>query len=212
VRNFALLAAITFVVSSCRSTTTPADSGSGDDSPSPIVNRRMFPADNPWNKDISAEAVDPASDVLIATCGANAQLHPDFGTTWNGGPIGIPYVVISGNQAKVPVSFDYADESDPGPYPIPSDAPVEGGSSSDGDRHVLVLDSDMRDLSGLEVARTLREDSGRVGIVLYTLDSDACVEARAIGIDACVTKDSAPSMLIAAIRSAAQAVSAPPVQ
>ena len=77
---------------------------------------------------------------------------------------------------------------------------------------VLVLDSDMRDLSGLEVARTLRDDSSRVGIVFYTLDSDACVQARAIGVDACVTKDSAPSMLIDAIRGAAQVVSAPPVQ
>jgi two-component system nitrate/nitrite response regulator NarL len=77
---------------------------------------------------------------------------------------------------------------------------------------VLVLDSDMRDLSGLEVARTLRDDSSRVGIVFYTLDSDACVQARAIGVDACVTKDSAPSMLIDAIRGAAQAVSAPPIQ
>ena len=77
---------------------------------------------------------------------------------------------------------------------------------------VLVLDSDMRDLSGLEVARTLRDDSSRVGIVFYTLDSDACVQARAIGVDACVTKDSAPSMLIDAIRAAAQAASAPPVQ
>jgi DNA-binding NarL/FixJ family response regulator len=77
---------------------------------------------------------------------------------------------------------------------------------------VLVLDSDMRDLSGLEVASTLRDDGSRVGIVFYTLDSDACVQARAIGVDACITKDSAPSMLIDAIRGAAQAVSAPPVQ
>ncbi|HEY6203197.1 MAG TPA: response regulator transcription factor [Candidatus Limnocylindria bacterium] len=77
---------------------------------------------------------------------------------------------------------------------------------------VLVLDSEMRDLSGLEVARTLREDASRVGIVFYTLDSDACVQARAIGVDACITKDSAPSMLIEAIRGAAQAISAPPGQ
>ena len=77
---------------------------------------------------------------------------------------------------------------------------------------VLVLDSDMRDLGGLEVARTLRDDGSRIGIVFYTLDSDACVQARAIGVDACITKDSAPSMLIDAIRSAAQVVSAPPVQ
>lgn len=77
---------------------------------------------------------------------------------------------------------------------------------------VLVLDSEMRDVSGLVVAETLRRDATRVGIVFYTLDSDACVQARAIGVDACVTKDSAPSMLIDAIRGAAQAVSAPPGQ
>lgn len=77
---------------------------------------------------------------------------------------------------------------------------------------VLVLDSEMRDLSGLEVAGTLRQDGSRIGIVLYTLDSDACVEARAIGVDACITKDSPPSMLIDAIRRSAQAVSAPPSQ
>lgn len=141
VRILALLIGITFVGSSCKSSTTPADPDPGE-SPNQNVTRRMFPADNPWNKDISAEPVDPSSDVLIATCGANAQLHPDFGTTWLGSPIGIPYIVVNGNQARVPVSFYYADESDPGPYPIPPDAPIEGGSSSDGDRHVLVLDYD----------------------------------------------------------------------
>ena len=77
---------------------------------------------------------------------------------------------------------------------------------------VLVLDSEMRDLGGLEVARALRDDGSRVGIVFYTLDSDACVQARAIGVDSCVTKDSAPSMLIDAIRAAARAVLTPPVQ
>ncbi len=141
VRNFALLLTISFLFVDCKSSTTSVDSNP-DENPGSSVTRRMFPADNPWNKDISGDPVDPASDVLIATCGANAQLHPDFGTTWLGAPIGIPYVVVSGNQAKVPVSFYYADESDPGPYPIPPDAPIEGGSSASGDRHVLVLDLD----------------------------------------------------------------------
>jgi len=77
---------------------------------------------------------------------------------------------------------------------------------------VLVLDSDMRDLSGIEVAETVRRDGTRVGIVLYTLDGDVCAEAKAIGIDACVTKDSPPSLLIDAIRGAAHAVSTPPIQ
>ncbi len=77
---------------------------------------------------------------------------------------------------------------------------------------VLVVDSDMRDLSGLEVAETLRRDETRVGIVLYTLDGDACIKAEEIGIDECVTKDSPPSMLIDAIRRAAEATSTPPVR
>ena len=141
VRIFALLATITFLTAACKSSTNPADDN-GDVTPGTNVTRRMFPADNAWNKDVSGDPVDPSSDVLIATCGANAQLHPDFGTTWLGAPIGIPYVVVKGDQAKVPVSFYYADESDPGPYPIPPDAPIEGGASSGGDRHVLVLDTD----------------------------------------------------------------------
>lgn len=75
---------------------------------------------------------------------------------------------------------------------------------------VLVLDSDMRDLSGIEVAEAVRRDAGRTGIVLYTLDTDVCDEAKAIGIEACVMKDSPPSLLIDAIRDVAQAVTAPP--
>ena len=103
--------------------------------------RRPFPSDNPWNIDVSAEPVDANSSALIASCG-NSGLHPDFGTVWDGAPNGIPYVVVSGTEGKVPVSFMYASESDPGPYPIPAGAPIEGGASSSGDRHVLVVDRD----------------------------------------------------------------------
>ena len=104
--------------------------------------RRPFPADNPWNTDISSAAVDPDSATLLAGIGLGTGLHPDFGTVWAGAPNGIPYVLVSAAQPKVPISFDYADESDPGPYPIPADAPVEGGAAGSGDRHVLVLDLD----------------------------------------------------------------------
>jgi hypothetical protein len=102
--------------------------------------RRPFPADNPWNTDVSAQPVDAASATLIAACGLR-NLHADFGTVYNGAPNGIPYVLVGAGQPLVPVSFQYADESDPGPYPIPSTAPIEGGSKSTGDRHVLVVDT-----------------------------------------------------------------------
>lgn len=105
--------------------------------------KQIFPPDNAWNEDISNSPVDPNSDNLIAGMGANTNLHPDFGTVWNGAPNGIPYVVVSGTQAKVPLNWTaYGDESDPGPYPIPFDAPIEGGPTSTGDRHVLVIDRD----------------------------------------------------------------------
>ena len=103
----------------------------------------VFPADSIWNTPIENLPVDPNSSAYISTIGATQGLHPDFGSgAWNGGPIGIPYTVVSGTQAKVNITFDYSDESDPGPYPIPPDAAIEGGSQSTGDRHVLVLDRD----------------------------------------------------------------------
>jgi hypothetical protein len=104
-----------------------------------------FPSDNAWNRDVSADAVDPNSAAIIAFVGAGTGLHPDFGAgLYQGSPIGIPYsVVASGVQPKVPVAFTaYGSESDPGPMPIPASAPVEGGNASTGDRHVLVMDRD----------------------------------------------------------------------
>ena len=108
-----------------------------------LAGLQVFPKSNAWNKRVDTSKVDKNSKKLIK--GITGKLHPDFGADW-GGPFGIPYVVVSGSQAKVPVSFEYRDESDPGPYPIPADAPIEGGASSDGDRHVLVLDRDNRTL------------------------------------------------------------------
>ena len=116
--------------------------GPSDLAPPPLPARRVFPADNAWNRDISADPVDPNSDSLIARCGGSASLHPDFGTTYGGAPWGIPFITVSGSQPRVPLTFDYAGESDPGPYPIPASAPIEGGPSAGGDRHVLVVDVD----------------------------------------------------------------------
>ena len=87
--------------------------------------------------------VDPNSANLIASIGLNTGLHADFGTVYNGAPNGIPYVVVSGTQSLVAINFTaYGDESDPGPYPVPSNAPIEGGPNSSGDRHVVVIDRD----------------------------------------------------------------------
>ncbi|MBK6455204.1 MAG: hypothetical protein IPF87_03835 [Gemmatimonadetes bacterium] len=106
----------------------------------PLNGRRPFPANNPWNTNVASAPVDPNSATLIASCGLRT-LHPDFGTTWNGAPNGIPYVLVGGSQAKRSVTFQYASESDPGPYPIPVNAPIEGGAKGTGDRHVLVVDT-----------------------------------------------------------------------
>jgi hypothetical protein len=136
---------------------TPPEDGGGENTPAlgpgaSLNGRLPFPADNPWNTDVSSESVDPNSATLIAACG-DRGLHPDFGTVWNGAPNGIPYVVVAGTQGKVPVTFDYDDESDPGPYPVPADAPIEGGPGGAGDRHVLVIDRDAWKLYELFDAR-----------------------------------------------------------
>jgi hypothetical protein len=103
-----------------------------------------FPADNPWNQDISGASVDPNSDALINFIGASTPMHPDFGAgLYAGSTIGIPYVVVSGSPF-VNIHFTaYGSESDPGPMPVPHNAPIEGyPHPGNGDRHVLVLDRD----------------------------------------------------------------------
>lgn len=102
----------------------------------------VFPADNVWNTPVDRLPLDPRSDDYVASIGRTATLHPDFGSgVWDGGPIGIPFTAVPGSQPRVPIVFTaYGDESDPGPYPVPPDAPIEGGPGADGDRHVLVLD------------------------------------------------------------------------
>ncbi|HEY2161613.1 MAG TPA: hypothetical protein VGH24_09925 [Solirubrobacteraceae bacterium] len=99
----------------------------------------VFPPDNPWNQRVDRLPVAKSSSRLIASIGLGT-IHPDFGTVYAGAPNGIPYVVVSGHTRRVPVHFQYADESDRGPYPIPPKAPIEGGASSTGDRHVIVID------------------------------------------------------------------------
>jgi hypothetical protein len=126
-------------------TTIPGTHCTG--SSSDILSMTIFPADNAWNQDITASAVDPNStQILFAYSGSGVKA--DFGSgLWDNAPIGIPFVVVCGSQPKIPIVFrsnatdgNYGDESDPGPYPIPLNAPVEGNGS--GDSHVLVVDKD----------------------------------------------------------------------
>jgi hypothetical protein len=137
----------------------------------------VFPADNIWNVPIDSLPVDSNSSAYVATIGPTNGLHPDFGSgDWPPGsdsPIGIPYVTVPGTQPKVEVSFDYADESDPGPYPIPPNPPIEGGPQSDGDRHILIIDTDNCILYELYYAFPQQDGSWHAGSgAIFDLKSD----------------------------------------
>jgi hypothetical protein len=130
------------VLASCVGDSGSVSNFGGEETILSTYTDRPFPADNPWNQDISKEPVDPNSDIYINSLGRTATMHPDFGTWWDGAPNGQPFIVVTGKQKKVPVTFEYARESDPGPYPIPADAPIQGGPNGSGDRHVIVVDKD----------------------------------------------------------------------
>lgn len=123
-----------------------------------------FPADNPWNRDISADPVDPRSDALLASIGLDKALHADFGAgLYEGTAIGIPYRVVDGAQPRVPIVFTaYGDESDPGPYPMPPDTAIEAeradGADNGADRHAIVIDRDNARL--YELYRAFRVPDG----------------------------------------------------
>ena len=103
----------------------------------------VFPRTSHWNQPVDRLPVHPRSAAIVRSIGLDSNLHADFGSgRYEGRPIGIPYTTVSRRQRRVPLSFEYADESDRGPYPIPANAPVEGGRASDGDRHVIVVDRD----------------------------------------------------------------------
>lgn len=114
---------------------------------------RPFPGDSPWNREVAQEPVDPRSWAIIASIGADYPLRADFGSgRYNGARIGIPYVVVPEDQPMAPVEFtDWPEESDPGPYPIPPDAPIENaGTTADySDAHVIVVQRDCSRPNGL---------------------------------------------------------------
>ena len=101
----------------------------------------VFPATNQWNLPVDKLPVAKNSDALVRSIGIDSPVHADFGSgRYQGGPIGIPYTTVSSRQHKSRVSFDYSDESDRGPYPIPRNVPIEGGRGSTGDRHAIIVD------------------------------------------------------------------------
>ena len=147
----------------------------------------LFPADSYWNRKVENAPVDPNSDAIIDSIGANTGLHPDFGCCYMG-TFGIPYTVVDESTPEVPVSFRYADESDPGPYPIPPDAPIEGGEEATGDRHVLVLDCAERKLYEIFDAHKQSDGSWQAGSgTIWDLDEEPvrepyCTSADAAGL------------------------------
>lgn len=103
----------------------------------------VLPPNDIWNVPVDLLPVSANSATMVNTVGAARRVHADFGSgLWDGGPIGIPFVTVSGAQTKYAATFDYADESDAGPYAVPLTAPIEGGSASTGDRHAIAIDTD----------------------------------------------------------------------
>ena len=137
-----------------RRASTSAQSSTG------LAGCSVFPPDNAWNRDISHDPVDPSSSAYVASIGLSGHLHPDFGTNPS---YGIPYVVVGPGQTRVPIHFTaYGDESDPGPYPVPPDAPVEGAGAA-GDRHVIVVQTGVCKLFELFDASRNADDSWNAG-------------------------------------------------
>lgn len=103
----------------------------------------VFPYDNVWNAPVDHLPVHARSTQYINNIGASSTFHADFGSgEWEGAPIGIPFVTVPASQPLVKINYIwYGDESDKGPFPIPTNAPIEGGPTSDGDRHVLVIEN-----------------------------------------------------------------------
>ena len=134
----------------------------------------VFPADNAWNTDISSFPVDSHTGAWIANSGGPTRLiHPDFGDSGTSIPYGIPFVVTNSSHPKVSITFDYADESDPGPYPFGPDTPIEGGAGSGGDQHAIMLDSSTCTLYELYNANYSAQGSTAGSGAIWNLRSDA---------------------------------------
>jgi hypothetical protein len=144
----------------------------------------VFPADNVWNVPIDKLPLDRHSKDYVATIGADRGLHPDFGTNPNNG---IPITLIDKHVKYIKVPFEYADESDPGTYPVPSNAAIEGGPNAppDSDRHILLIDTDRCMLVELFAVKHLADNSWKAGSgIKMDLTSNALREDGKTSADA----------------------------
>jgi hypothetical protein len=118
-----------------------APEASGPPATAPVIGGcQVFPSDNPWNQRVDGLPLNAQSATYIANMAPTTHLHADWGD-WSTNHYGIPWQTVPGSQPMVPMTFTYASESDPGPYPFPPNALVEGGANSGGDMHVLVIDT-----------------------------------------------------------------------
>jgi PKD repeat protein len=150
---------------------------------------RVFPQDHVWNVPIDDLPVDARSADYVSTIGRTGALHPDFGADLDGtGPFGIPYNIVNNSVTKKSVTFEYDDESDPGPYPVPANPLIEGGPDSDGDRHILMVHTDEKKVYELYAASKQTDGSWKAGsgaifdLTGYGLRPDGWTSADAAGL------------------------------
>jgi PKD repeat protein len=150
---------------------------------------QIFPPDHIWNVPADQLPVDPRSADYVSTIGSAKYLHPDFGSgLYDGAPMGIPYNMVNNTMPKKQVTFDYADESDAGPYPIPANPLIEGGGGSDGDRHLLMIQQDEKKLYELYAAEKQPDGTWHAGsgaifdLSGYALRPDGWTSTDAAGL------------------------------
>lgn len=146
----------------------------------------MAPADSIWRARVDSLPVAARSSAYVASIGANSHLHADFGSgTYDGEYIGMPITLIPPGTRPTHVSFDYADESDPGPYPLPDGVLIEGGAQANGDRHVIALDpSDCRDYELYDAVPSSGGGWHAASGAIFNLGSDALRPAGWTSADA----------------------------
>lgn len=156
---------------------------------SEISGVQIFPQDHIWNVPVNDLPVDSRSPDYVSTIGKLKYLHPDFGSgLYEGAPIGIPYNIVNNSVPKRPVIFEYADESDSGPYPIPANPLIEGGGGSEGDRHILMIQTDEKKVyelyaAGKQTDGTWHAGSGAIfNLTGYVFRPDGWTSADAAGL------------------------------